>query len=41
MEASAFIVFAKTRADAKAHGIGEFLLSMDSPGIARYQVREW
>ena len=37
LEASAFVVFAKTQAEAGAHGISAFLVPMDSPGIDRYQ----
>jgi cyclohexanecarboxyl-CoA dehydrogenase len=38
MEASAFVVFAKTQAENGAHGISAFLLPMDSPGINRYRL---
>jgi cyclohexanecarboxyl-CoA dehydrogenase len=37
MEASAFVVFAKTRVEAGSHGISAFLVPMDSPGISRYR----
>jgi len=37
MEASAFVVFAKTQAEAGAHGISAFLVPMESPGINRYR----
>jgi len=37
MEASAFIVFAKTKPEAGAHGISAFLVPMDTPGISRYR----
>jgi cyclohexanecarboxyl-CoA dehydrogenase len=39
MEASAFVVFAKTQTEVGAHGISAFLLPMDSPGIDRYRLR--
>jgi cyclohexanecarboxyl-CoA dehydrogenase len=37
MEASAFVVFAKTAAEAGSRGISAFLVPMDSPGISRYR----
>jgi cyclohexanecarboxyl-CoA dehydrogenase len=37
MEASAFVVFAKTRTEVGSHGISAFLVSMDSPGISPYR----
>jgi cyclohexanecarboxyl-CoA dehydrogenase len=37
MEASAFVVFAKTRTEEGSHGISAFLVPMDSIGISRYR----
>ena len=37
MEASAFVVFAKTQTEAGSHGISAFLVPMESPGINRYR----
>jgi cyclohexanecarboxyl-CoA dehydrogenase len=37
LEASAFVVFAKTRTEEGAHGISAFLVPMDSPGINPYR----
>jgi len=36
LEASAFVVFAKTQPDAGAKGVSAFLVPMDSPGVQRY-----
>jgi cyclohexanecarboxyl-CoA dehydrogenase len=37
MEASAFVVFAKTQTEVGSHGISAFLVPMDSQGINRYR----
>jgi cyclohexanecarboxyl-CoA dehydrogenase len=39
MEASAFVVFAKTRPEAGVHGVSAFFVPMDLPGIQRYRFR--
>ncbi len=38
MEASAFVVFAKTQLEAGARGVSAFFVPMDSPGIQRYRL---
>jgi cyclohexanecarboxyl-CoA dehydrogenase len=38
MEASAFVVFAKTGTEEGSHGISAFLVPMNSPGITRYRL---
>lgn len=37
MEASAFVVFARTQTEGGSHGVSAFLVPMDSPGINRYR----
>jgi cyclohexanecarboxyl-CoA dehydrogenase len=39
MEASAFVVFAKTRPETGAHGVSAFFVPMDLLGIQRYRFR--